>query len=722
MTADPGAGVLATKLFAPRSRYPVVRRPRLDRMLDRSITVPLTLVVAPAGWGKSTLVADWLRHAGHPAGWVWLERAEDDPVRFWRHVLHAVAAASPPIGRPALELLDSAGADIDRDVLPALANAAVPPGSPPVLQVLDDLQSVRNPAVHDQLGRLIEHRPAALHLVVLTRSDPPLPVGRLRVRDELVEIRSNDLHFTVAEAGELLRGRLGDALSDTDVRRLVDRTEGWAAGLHLVALRLRDRTDPSAFIARFSGADRHLVDYLGEEVLAGLEPTRLAFLLRTSVLTRLCASLCAAVTGRPDSARLLDEIDRAGLFLTPLDDDHRWLRYHQLFRDILLHELSRTAADEIPDLHRRAARWYVAAGDWVQAIAHALAAGDGGLAGDLVGAGWRPTFNAGQTRTVESWLAALPPATVSSDPRLTTARLWLAMDAGRLDTVAVELDRVDTAGTVDGQTRLMRVLHTFKSGAVTAAADRLARIAPTDDAFDQTVRSLLVGVTALWLGDPARAASALDEATRLAELDGNRLAGIYATGCRALVDVLTGAPDAARRPLARASALTDRVGDRHFVAAFPALARARLAAAAGDPSAAVRSAREAVSLAERGAGRVELAAALITAAHGLRLSGDPADEPLARARALVDECADPGPLVLGWLADAAGAADGTPALTGRELDILRLLPGPLTQREVAATLFVSPNTLKTHLRAIYRKLGATSRADAVDRARRADLL
>jgi LuxR family maltose regulon positive regulatory protein len=440
--------------------------------------------------------------------------------------------------------------------------------------------------------------------------------------------------------------------------------------------------------------------------------------------------LCAAVTGRADSARVLDEIERANLFLTPLDADHRWLRYHQLFRDILLHELNRTAAAEIPALHRRAARWYEQSGDLHQAIRHAVAAGDRPLTANLIATAWRPTFNAGQLRTVESWLGGLPEEAVTADPRLTTARLWLAMDSGRLDAVEVELRRIEAAGPVTGDAGLIRALHTFKTGDVTGAAARLAGIEPGGDAFDLTVRSLLIGVTALWQGAPDRAAAALDEAIRLADLDRNRLAGIYATGCRALVAVLEGMPDAATDRLADAQALIEQAGDRHFVAAFPALARARLALLSENWSTAADAADEAIRLADRGAGRIEQAAVTITAARAHRLASPAgpaaADGLVARARAIVRRCVDPGPMVLAWLAAEPAAAapigDGQPPLTDREIAILALLPGPMTQRDLAAALFVSPNTLKTHLRSIYRKLGAQSRADAVLRARRSGLL
>ena len=224
-----------------------------------------------------------------------------------------------------------------------------------VVIVLDDYHLVTNPAVHNGVATLLTHPPRGLHLVLLTRSDPPLPLSRLRVGGAMVEIRTDQLHFTVPEATELLNDRLGLALAGPDVTLLVSRTEGWAAGLQLAAMRLDDRTDRSAFISRFSGADRHVVDYLGEEVLANQPPDMLDFLLWTSVLGRLCGPLCAAVTGRPDSAELLEAGYRANLFLIPLDAERHWFRYHQLFRDILRIELARTAPAE-PATAARASR------------------------------------------------------------------------------------------------------------------------------------------------------------------------------------------------------------------------------------------------------------------------------------------------------------------------------------------------------------------------------
>ena len=369
--------------------------------------MPLTLVVAPAGWGKTTVVAEWLRNDDITAGWVSLDAGDDDAKRFWRYLLLAANQASREVGTTALRRLAGAGADVLRDVLPSFINdlAAL---SEDLLVVLEDYHLVSNPEVHDSLAALLNRGPPQLHLVLITRADPALPLSRLRVRGDLVEVRADQLRFTVEEAAGLLNGTLGLTLSSHDVQRLVQRTEGWAAGLQLAALRLADRTDRSEFIERFTGADRHVVDYLGEEVLHNQPQHIRDFLLQTSVVNRLCAPLCGALTERNDSAELLDEIYRANLFLTPLDDANAWFRYHHLFRGILRHELARTLPEQPPVLHRRAAMWFAAAGDLAEAIGHALESADTELAAGLVAQGWQQHFNAGQMRTVQMWLDALP--------------------------------------------------------------------------------------------------------------------------------------------------------------------------------------------------------------------------------------------------------------------------------------------------------------------------
>jgi len=424
VTAGTTEVVIATKLFRPNPRHRTVERTRLHHLLRLGRTLPLTMIVAPAGWGKSTLVAGWLAHDQVTAGWVSLDSGDDDPKRFWRYLLLAADQAGSAAGAAALRRLDAAGSDVLRDVLPTFVNELTSAEAPLVL-VLDDYHLVTSAQVHASVATLLDRSPPQLHLTLITRADPPLPLSRLRVRGDLAEVRAEDLRFSPAEALEFFSDRLGTQLSEQDVLRLLARTEGWAAGLQLAALQLRDRADPSAFIERFTGADWHIVNYLGEEVLTSQTPLVRDFLLVTSVLNRMCAPLCDALTGRADAAELISEIHRANLFLIPLDDERRWFRYHHLFGGLLRHELARTAPERPAVLHRRAAQWYADHGDAAEAIGHAFASGDDSLSRRLVAAHWRQPFNAGQLETVRMWLDALPAELVAADASLSAARAWV---------------------------------------------------------------------------------------------------------------------------------------------------------------------------------------------------------------------------------------------------------------------------------------------------------
>ena len=736
VTAGASEVVIATKLFRPNPRHQTVERSRLHDLLRQGCTLPLTLVVAPAGWGKSTLVADWLRQDQVAAGWVSLDGGDDDPIRFWRCLLLAAGQAAPAAAAAASRRLDAAGSDVLRDVLPVFINELTLSEAPLVL-VLDDYHLVTSAQVHATVATLLDRCPPQLHLVLITRADPALPLSRLRVRGDLTELRAEDLRFSLGEALEFFSDRLGSGLSERDVHRLLERTEGWAAGLQLAALRLRDWVDPSAFIERFTGADWHIVNYLGEEVLVSQPPQVREFLLVTSVLNRMCAPLCDALTGRADGAELISEIHRANLFLIPLDDERRWFRYHHLFAGLLRHELARTAPEQPSALHQRAAWWYADNGDAAEAIGHAFASGDDSLSRRLVAEHWRQHFNAGQLETVRMWLDALPAELVAGDASLSAARVWVALDRGRLEEVGAALDAAEASGPPDTHLMVLRALHMYKTGDVGGAAGRLQEISPSaDDPFIATVHRLVQGISSMWLGDADGAKELLAEAARWAEGDGNRLAYIYAEGCLALMAVNHGDHALADSLVLDAeSAVGQTLSDSHFVAMFPALAGARLATQRGDWAGAERAAAAAVELGRRGAGRVELAAALLTASAVFRTSPpaaatrDPNGMPEAReedasdpgalvaeARGILRHCPDPGPVVTTWLArEQRAEAVRTrqdaliEPLTDRELTILRLLPAPTPQRELASALFVAPSTLKTHLRAIYRKLGAESR-------------
>lgn len=730
MSAATAEVVIATKLFVPSARQQPVTRLRLHATLLTGLSRRLTLVVAPAGWGKTTLIAEWLRQRGIAAGWVSLDHGDEDAKLFWRYLLLAANRAAPGVATAALRRLEAAGSDVMRDVLPALVNGVAAQHSD-VVVVLDDYHVVAGAQVHDSVATLLERCPPQLHLVMSTRADPPLALSRLRVHGDLVEIRADQLRFTVEEAADLLARALGGALSPNDVQRLVVRTEGWAAGLQLAALGLADRDDRSEFISRFTGADRHVIDYLGEEVLTQLPASLREFLLTTSMLNRVCASLADAVTGRDDSAAVLDQIYRANLFLTPLDDERIWFRYHQLFRGILRHELARVAPASVPELHRRAASWYAGADDASEAVGHAIDSGDADLAATMVAGAWLPEFNAGHLQTVRSWLGALPALRIAGDVALSTAQVWLALDEGLLDEAESALVAAERSTPDDAHLQVLRALLTYKAGDVSGAAQRLdATGQMPGEPFLSTVHSLLSGITGLWMGQTDRADVRLRVAAEHALRDANRLAHIYAQGCLALLAVQSGDVAMADALLRDVDAeVESSVSDAHFVAMFPALARARLAAVAANWPEASGAAASAVDLAQRGAGRIEVAAALLTAAMISRRAGESGTERLGEARAMLAQCPDAGPVVLAWLGTEQRARTPTPpgagaaeALTERELAILRLLPEPMTQRDLARSLFVTPNTLKTHLRAIYRKLGADSRESAVARGRALGLL
>ena len=387
----PGPILLRTKLSPPPVRAGLVPRARLDGLLETGAKGRLCLVDAPAGSGKTTLLAQWWRadHGARRVAWLSLDDGDDDPVRFWSYVVEAFRVVEPGFGEGALALLQGPGtADIlTQMILPELLNELTTCESDLVL-VLDDYHLVTNGVCHASLGFFVEHLPANVHLMLASRVDPPLPLARLRASGELVELRIAELGFTSAEADQLLGEAMGLELTADQTERLWERTEGWAAGLYLAGLSLRGQRDPGPFIASFEAGHRHIVDYLGAEVLARQpEPLR-SFMVRTSVLERLSGPLCDAVLETEGSAELLAELEQANLFLIALDDHRHWYRYHHLFAQLLRLELAGRDADLVPLLHRRAAAWHQAAGDVEAAVHHAIAAGDHQRATDLVTHHW----------------------------------------------------------------------------------------------------------------------------------------------------------------------------------------------------------------------------------------------------------------------------------------------------------------------------------------------
>jgi len=432
--------LLETKLYVPRSRRGLVLRPRLSERLDRGTASKLVLVSAPAGFGKTTLLTEWL--AARPAAlaeeqlaaWLSLDRSDSDPASFWTYVIAALRTVVSGVGESALALLDEPQPPPIESVLTTLLNdlGAV---AREILLVLDDYHVIDARAVQDGMAFLLDHLPPWLHVVIASRADPALPLARMRARGELAEIRAAELRFTADEAAAYLNETMGLQLTVQDVAALEGRTEGWIAALQLAALSIQGRDDVASFIAGFAGDDRYVVDYLAEEVLARQSDRVQTFLLQTSILGRLSGPLCDAVTGQGGGRAMLETLDRGNLFLISLDARRRWYRYHHLFADVLQARLLDEQPGQVPDLHRRASEWYEQNGEMPEAVRHALAARDFERAADLVELAIPAMRRSRQEASLRAWLEVLPDEVIQVRPVLSVYFAGALLITGELEGV-----------------------------------------------------------------------------------------------------------------------------------------------------------------------------------------------------------------------------------------------------------------------------------------------
>lgn len=740
------AVLLGTKLHIPTIGAQLVHRTTLLDALSAGRRRRLTLLSAPAGWGKTTLLAQWVLGADEDQrfGWLSLDSSDNDPVWFWMYVIAALQKISPAVGMRAVELL-AMGADPVQVVLPTLLNDLDTVDGRMAL-ILDDYHLVVSRAVHEQLAFFISRMPADLHLVLATRSDPMLPLARLRASGELAEMRTDDLRFAPSEAGHLLNGVLGLDLADEDIELLHRRTEGWAAGLYLAALSLAGRVDAPAFIRTFAGDNRHIVDYLMAEVLEGQPPELRGFLLRTSVLGRLSGPLCDAMLQTSGSASILEKIERENLFVAPLDMSRHWYRYHQLFGELLRTELCRSEPDLVPELHRRAAAWFESEGLIDEAVRHLVAGGDIARSADLIAADWLDEFNGGGLSTVAGMLDLLPEQTVLQDPRLSVARAWIALTVGRLDDAAGWIEAVESgsagdtadASAIGAQVVVLRAVRSFKTAEVTAALETARRAISLDlpqAPLGRSIAYCVYGSALYFSGSTDEAKTAFQRAVELADRVGDRRARSYALGHLALISAEDGELADAERQIRRASGSSRPLADaEHLVDVMVSLATAEVLRMRGDAAAAVAAADMAVVSARQGGAILEIAKTLLARAKISEQLGDhrTATAILEEVDGLVGGCADPG-IDTTQLASAkrnAGAAVTSrneaytvdEELTPKELEVLRLLATRLSRREIGERLYVSLNTVKSHQRAVYRKLRVEHRSAAVSRARELGLL
>lgn len=424
--------LIQSKLFVPPTRPAPVPRPRLIERLNAGLHRKLSLVSAPAGFGKTTLVSRWLATVGRPAAWLSLDGGDAEPARFLAYIVAALRTVAPTVAEGLLDNLDPSQSP-SRELLTTLLNeiAALPES---YILVLDDYHALDSPPIDRALIFLLEHLPPTLHLVITTREDPPLPLARLRVRDALTEIRIADLRFTRDEAAAFLRDTMGLHLSAAAIATLERRTEGWIAGLQMAALGMQGREDVSGFMEAFAGDHRYIVDYLVEEVLQRQPDHLRTFLLHTSILERLSGPLCDAVTDAmpAEGAVLLETLERSNLFVVPLDDKREWYRYHHLFADVLQARLMQEQPAQLATLHQRASVWYAANGAPADAVRHALAAEDWERAATLIEGAWAAMDRARQSARWLRWAQALPEELFASRPVLSVGYAWALLDRGEL--------------------------------------------------------------------------------------------------------------------------------------------------------------------------------------------------------------------------------------------------------------------------------------------------
>lgn len=739
-TGSPALRVIEPKLMPPRVHPGMLRRGRLLEMLDRGAGVPLTVLNAGVGYGKTTLARSWCIERPEAVIWLTLDAADDDPVRLWAHLATGVERLGDGHGTRALSCLAAAGAPVETAV-DELMNGLVAYGRR-VTIVLDDLHAVRSEASVHSIGYAIERLPANARLVASTRSDAPIGLARLRARRALTEIRARDLAFTVQETRELVI-REGIDLSDESIELLAERTEGWPGGLYLAALWLRDLEDPDGGVREVAGSARQIGDYLTDELLSATAPETRDFMLRTSVLGRFTPALCDAVLGRADSSAVLADLARSNMFLVALDARGEWYRYHHLFGEVLQLELGREAAVE---LQRRAAAWCRGHKLVEDAIAYAAAAGDAAVVAELLLEHHREFIWGGRLAQFLGWMRWLPPEVLVEHPVLPAAGAHAAALLARPEIETKQLLALSERARgnrpeswspyVEAVVEMTRA-GIVQGGDVGAAVERGRR----------AVAAARAGAEVLTVGALAGLALALffagdlEEARRIAlevvehpDATGRPLGYLGSLGLLALLDADEGRVESAE---AWARQALSFAGQRFLTDSWVvSLAHLGLALAC--------TGTERLDDGEREALRGELLRRspqpTVGHAHALLVLAQVrversrlarAERDLAHAQREIAEFPDPGRLPaiaagvernLAAARAGAGKRELVEEPSPAELAVLRGLAAGLSRREVGGQLYISLNTVKSHIRELYRKLGATSQAEAVARAEALGLL
>ncbi len=758
--------VLLTKLFIPKLPAQAIKRPHIIQNLEERLQrgVSLTLISAPAGYGKSTLLAEWIATYQHQVAWISLDNHDNDPQRFWLYCVTAFQTIVSELEKQELmDLVESLKHEDPRDFLTSLVNLIVS-WDRQIILVLDDYHMISSKVIHEGVEFLIGHIPNSLHLIIATRTDPPLQLSRLRVRGQLTEIRIVDLRFTINEAGEFLNNRMQLGLNEEDVSALEARTEGWIAGLYLAAMSMQGLDDIHGFVQDFTGSQFLVLEYLVDEVLQQQQETVQRLLLETSILQRMCAPLCDAITGSVESERLLADLYRRNLFIIPLDGEHYWFRYHHLFAEFLKSHLKRSQSCDIPELHRRASVWYQTHGYPEEALFHALAIPDYTYVSRLVVDNWRMVYHTGNLYTAKKWLESLPGNILRKSPPLGVAYCWTLFIRGDhvrietfLDDIELEFKQMVDQGVLPcghpeyqiimHQVILLRAIVMRHAGNVAAAIKTIEDLLPSiEDLRDKLGQRFAdMGFTACYsqLGYMYATVNELDLAEEYlgrvsshARECGNYFALAHATMEWVRINVM-------RKQLARAEDICRRellYAKQAGIAEYPAFCLIQLALA--DTLRAKGSWDESENLlamglktAKRNGHEFYLAQGYLIAArlhHALGKTHLVAEDMFEAAqiaisihnRFLDDSLKHTRNEIQGTRQNNGSilVQQLIEPLSNREIEVLRLICQGKSNQEIANELFVSLNTIKRHTNNIFGKMGVTRRAQAIHEALRFGIL
>jgi LuxR family maltose regulon positive regulatory protein len=771
--------ILLTKLFLPSVPQGFIRRPRLLDELNSGLKAgkTLTLVSAPAGYGKSSLLAEWITDFKGQAAWLSLDDRDNKVQRFWTYVTEALLTISPSLGQ-ALEqtlspALESSGSFDSRPFLTALINKAAALDRR-LLLVLDDYHVISEQAIHEGLLFLLEHVPPTLGIVIATRTDPPLPLSRMRVRGQLTEVRAADLRFNSPESSGFLNELMNLSLDAADVQALEARTEGWIAGLQLAALSMQDRADPHSFIQDFTGSQHFILEYLVDEVLHRQPEALQRFMLATSILQRMCAPLCDAVTTSTGGANALADLQRRNLFLIPLDGEHYWMRYHHLFAEFLKGRLKRLHSSELPELHRLAAHWFQSNNWPEEALQHALAIPDYPYVSRLVVDNWRRIYHTGRLDTAVKWLESLPSDLLRQSPALGVAYCWTLFIRGNYERIALYLDNIEIASDrmvaagdlpaehpeykiILHQISLLRAVVMRHSGHSAEAIKTILDLLPTIIELREILGESYIhmGFTACYsqLGysytaakDYDRAEEALSRVSAHARECGNYFSLAHVTMEWSKICLMRGkiaqAEEICRRELslAEAPAAEAPAAEAPELASYPAFCLIQLGLA--DVLRARSALDEAERLLDQGlrtaaatGHQYYLAQGYLIAArlHNEQAKSDPVKAGLVQAdlrKAEQIAAAIQNRFLDEDLARTAEALNKnsppgqqlTDPLSERELEVLRLICAGKSNQEIADELFLALDTVKRHTNNLYGKLDVGRRTQAVMEARRLGLV